>query len=133
GFTRRNHVAEKVIECLGMFAHGIGEGRTAFNVLPYLQQNFLEDLVFCLGSKDLDALHQRQAGINHDRKLPREDRELFLGDASTKDWKCNFFPLFFDLCDDDLLASESSADRFFVFSDEHAALNFVAASAFPFK
>ena len=56
--------------------------------------------------QQLQTLHQRQAGVDHDGELPREDREAARGDAAV--------PLFLarrqrDLRDEDLLAARATS------------------------
>ena len=46
----------------------------------YFTQGFFEGRVFLLFFKDLQALHQRQTGVDHRRKLAGEDDNVLAGD-----------------------------------------------------
>ena len=75
GFAGGDHVREEVVEDLGMLAHRVGEARAGLDVLADLHERALEGLVFLLAAEDLEALHERQTGVDHDRELPGEDRD----------------------------------------------------------
>ena len=59
-----------------MLLHRVGQRRAAFDVGARLQNDGREVLVLFLRAEDLEALHERQAGVDHHRELPREDREV---------------------------------------------------------
>src|SRR5712664_4087488 len=59
-----------------MTAHCGCKSRTLFDVLPHLGQHLLEILVLLLLREDVQALDQRQSGIDHDGELAREDRQV---------------------------------------------------------
>ena len=60
-----------------MASHRGGKRRAFFNVLTHLQQDLLEILVVLLLGQNFETLDQRQTGIDHHRKLAREDRQVF--------------------------------------------------------
>ena len=80
----RDHVGEEVVEDLGVLAHGVGEAGAALDVHPGLLQDLREGLVLLLAAQDLEALHERQAGVDHDRELAGEDREVLGGHAAAE-------------------------------------------------
>src|SRR5207302_675299 len=74
--TGLNHVGIQLIEDFRMSAHGRGQRRSLFHILAHLRENLLEIFVRLLLSQDIETLDQRQAGVDHDRELAREDRKL---------------------------------------------------------
>ena len=70
-----DHVDEEVVERLRVLAHRLGEGRARLDVLAHGEDDLLEESAVLLAAEDLEALHERQAGVDHDRELAREDRE----------------------------------------------------------
>ena len=63
-----------------MFFQGIGVRRARFDIHPNLIQQLAERPVIALGPENLEALHERQAGIYHGGELPREDDQVFVRD-----------------------------------------------------
>ena len=61
----------------GMLAHGIGQGGAAFYRGPHSDQRLLECRVLLVRTQNFQTLHQRQAGINHDRELAEKDSNVF--------------------------------------------------------
>ena len=61
---------------LGMLLHRVGQRRAAFDVGARGQDRLREVLVFLLGAQNLEALHERQARVDHDGELPHEDRQV---------------------------------------------------------
>ncbi len=56
--------------------------RARFDVAAHLLQRFLEGRVRMLLADGIEALDQRQTGVEHDRELPGEDGDLGLGDLA---------------------------------------------------
>src|SRR5581483_5817432 len=73
GFARVDHVDHKVVEDLGIAAHGVAQGRAAFHGGADAGERLLEGLGFLVGGQDFKALHEGQAGVDHDRELPEEN------------------------------------------------------------
>ena len=59
-----------------MLLHRVGERYSALDVRARRQNRLGEILVFFLIAENLEALHQRQARVDHDRELPHEDGEV---------------------------------------------------------
>ena len=126
---RGDHVAE-VVEDGRVLAHGVGQGRAALHRSPDAIQRLLESGILLVCSQDLETLHERQSGIDHDRELPEKDGDVFgLDLAGAKSRKRELFPLFRDHGHGDLLLSEHRDGGVFVFSDEHALLRLAGAGA----
>ena len=51
-------------------------------------QDLLKGLVLLLAGQNLEALHQRQAGVDHHRELAREDGQLLRVHAALRRWGC---------------------------------------------
>ena len=108
GLARRNHVREQRIERLRMLLHRIRQRGAAFDVGPSRENDRCEVLVFFLRSEDLETLNERQAGVDHDRELAREDRQVLRADAFAR-WLGGLGRRFLqraDLRDEDLLAAQ---------------------------
>ena len=60
----------------GCLLHRVGERRARLDVGPRLQDDRGEVLVLLLRAEDVEALHERQAGVDHDRELAGEDRQV---------------------------------------------------------
>src|SRR5579871_6155267 len=122
GFTGLDHVGREVIENVGVLTHGVGQSRTAFYRGTNARKRLLEGLVFLVGSENLETLHQRQAGIDHDRELPEEngdvlDRNL----AGTERRQREFLALFADGAGRDALTAQRLGQRLLVGSHPFAA------------
>src|SRR5271157_2379308 len=76
GLARLDHVGGQVVEDGGILAHGISQRRAPFDGGPDPEQGFLKAGVLLVGAENLQALHQRQAGVNHDGKLAEEHRNF---------------------------------------------------------
>ena len=72
----------------------------------YAGQNLLEGLVFLLAGQNLQALHQRQAGVDHHRELARENGQFLGIHAAAEGGDVEFLALLRELADVDLLALE---------------------------
>ena len=72
-------------------------------------QDLLEGLVFLLPGQNLQALDQRQAGVNHHRELAREDGQLLLIHAGSESGDVELLPLFGELADVDLARAAAVA------------------------
>ena len=72
----RDHVAEQRVEHFRVALHRLGQRHAAFDVGAGLQNDLREVLVLLLVAENVEALHERQAGVDHDRELPREDGEV---------------------------------------------------------
>src|SRR5208282_3022034 len=72
GLAGLDHVGRQVVEDDWILTHGIGQRGTTFDGGPDTEQRFLKAGVLLVGAENLQALHQRQAGVNHDRELAEE-------------------------------------------------------------
>ena len=59
-----------------MFLHRVGQRGAGFDVGARLEDDGREVLVFLLIPEDVQALHERQASVDHHGKLPREHRQV---------------------------------------------------------
>ena len=64
----------------GMLAHRIGERRARLDVGARLQDHGREVLVLFLRAENVEALDERQAGVDHHGELAREDGQVLGGD-----------------------------------------------------
>ena len=71
-----------------MLLHRIGQRRAAFDVAARLQNDARRSSCPLPGAENLEALHERQAGVDHHRELPREDREVL---GRRRPWRLAFF------------------------------------------
>src|SRR5205807_3829642 len=72
------------------------ERGTAFYGGAHCSQALLKSHVFLVPGKNFQALHQRQSGINHHRKLTEENGNIFGGHfAGTESRQVEFFALLF--------------------------------------
>src|SRR5271156_5363085 len=96
-------VVERVEDLLKLF-HGGGKSGATFDRAAHAVQNLLKGLVVLLAGENLQALHQRQTGVNHHRELAGEDAQ-FLGvhAAAAEGRNIEFLALLRELADVDLL------------------------------
>src|SRR4051812_42294953 len=95
--TSFDHVGGEVVKDLGEPTHGVRQRRAAFYRDAHAGESALEGHILLVGRKDLEALHQGQAGIDHDGELAEEDCDLlrfYL--AAAEFWQGEFFALFLD-------------------------------------
>jgi hypothetical protein len=59
-----------------MLFHCIGERGAAFDIGAHLQNGRAEVLVLFLRAENLETLHERQTGVDHDGELTGENREV---------------------------------------------------------
>ena len=69
-----------------MLAHRVGEVGPGFDVGPYLLNDLPESPVLFLLAQNLEALHERQSGVEHDRELAREDGYTLGADPVAGTW-----------------------------------------------
>ena len=103
-----------------MLLHRIRQRRAAFDVAASRENDLREVLVLFLRAEDLETLHERQAGVDHDRELAREDRQVlrvrpFCADLAWRPWR-RFLDRV-DLRDEDLLAAQRGDRRVHRFGD----------------
>src|ERR1039457_4642921 len=117
-----DHIHEEVVERLGVLTHRLGERGAGFDVLPHGQDDLLEEAAVLLAAQDLEALHERQAGVDHDRELAREDREAPGADAASAELRHGqLLALLLDRRDVDLPAPEVGDREILRIGDEDAA------------
>ena len=63
-----------------MLAHRVGQRRARLHVGAGRQNRVREVLVLFLRAENVEALHQRQPGVDHHRELTGEHREVLGGD-----------------------------------------------------
>src|ERR1051326_5038589 len=72
----RHHVYVKVVEHLRVLLERLGERTAAFDVLFDGPDDVAEKLVLGLLAQDVEALYDRQAGVDHGGELPRKDHDV---------------------------------------------------------
>jgi hypothetical protein len=78
--ARRNHVREQRIERVGELPHRIGQRGAALHRGSRLQDDLGEVLVVFLVAENIEALHERQPGVDHHRELAGEHGQGLGGD-----------------------------------------------------
>ena len=115
GFSSLDHVGSEVVEDVGILAHSIGQRRAPFHRGANPGQRFLKRLVLLVGRKDFQALHQRQTGIDHDRELAEENRDVLgLNLARSKRGQSELFAFFADCPWGNALAPQVLRQHLFV-------------------
>jgi hypothetical protein len=71
-----DHVDEQVVEDLVVLAQRLGEGRAGFDVVLQLADDAAEFLVLGLARQDVEALDDRQTGVDHRAELTGEDDDV---------------------------------------------------------
>jgi hypothetical protein len=66
----------------GVLAEGLRQRTAGFDVGLDVQEQFADRRVVVSASDDFKGLQQRHAGLHHRRQLPREQRDVLLGDLS---------------------------------------------------
>src|SRR4029077_16665425 len=84
-------------------------------------QHLLKRLILLLARQNLQALHEWQTGIDHDRKLASEDCEFFGVHAAAEGWNIEFLPLLGHLRRRDLLALQQRRKLRLVRGGHHPA------------
>ncbi len=122
GFTGFDHVGGQIIEDLGVLAHGVGQGGATFDRGAHARQRLLERWVLLVGGQNLQTLHQRQAGVDHDRELAEEDGNVLdLDLAGAEGRHDKFLALFADGAGSDALAAQLRGQGLFVGGNALAA------------
>ncbi len=67
-----------------MLLEGGGEGGARLHIRPDIIEGLFEGLVVLLLGEDIEALDQRESGIDHCRKLPSDDGQVSLADLPPK-------------------------------------------------
>src|SRR6266516_1708669 len=119
--TGLDHVDVQGIEDLWRAAHCRREGRAAFDLTARSGQDLLKDLVLLLARQNLKTLYKRQTGIDHDRALSREDRELLGLHAATESGHAEFLALFGHFRGGDLLPLQQARQLSLVGSGHYSA------------
>src|SRR5581483_9756861 len=76
--ARLNEVAIELVEDLRVLAERVAEGRTAFDAALDVAKDAAEELVVGLVGEDVEALHDRETGVDHRREEARERDEVLL-------------------------------------------------------
>jgi hypothetical protein len=130
--ARGDHVDVELVEALRVLTHRVGEAGTALDVHPRLLQDLAEGLVLLLAAQDLEALHERQARVDHHRELASEDREVLRGNPAAELGQHELAPLLLHGRDQDLVAPQDLHHGFFVVGDPLAGNHLaVAGLALP--
>src|SRR6202047_1332251 len=133
GLARLDHVGSQVVKDDRKPAHGVGQRGATFDRGPDTEQRLLKGGILLVGAENLQALHQRQAGIDHDRELAEEHRNfLDLDLAAAKRGQGEFLALLPDRARRDPLLTELRGQT--VLGGGYAlSLNFLARSGLPRK
>jgi hypothetical protein len=75
-FAGGHHVGIEIIKDLGMHLHGTGKIAAGFHFLLHRLDGRHKLFVFLLFGENLQALHKRHTGIDHDRELAREHGDV---------------------------------------------------------
>src|SRR5437667_110985 len=84
-------------------AHRGRERRASFDLRARPRQDLLKELILLLAGQNFETLDEWQTGVDHDRELTRENRQLFSIDASAKGRNVEFLPLLSHFCRGNLL------------------------------
>ena len=118
GFAGFDHVGGEVIEDDRVLPHCVGQCRAAFHRGPHAGQRLLKRLVFLVGRQDFQTLHQGQAGIDHDRELAKEDRDVLgLDLCRTECGHREFFALFANGARRNAIAAQRLRQRLLIGGD----------------
>jgi hypothetical protein len=116
-----------------ILAHGIGQRGAAFDGGADAEQRFLKGRVLLVGAENLQALHQRQAGVDHDRELAEEHRHfLDLDLAAAERGHGKFLALLPDGAGRDAFLAELGRQSIFVGGDA-LSLNFLTRCGLSLK
>jgi hypothetical protein len=118
-----DHVHVEIVEGLGVPPHGVGQRRARLDVLAHLQEDLREALVLLLVREDLEALHQRQSGVDHDGELAGEDRERLGRHPAPDLGEGDLLAALADAGDDDVLAAQGREGDLLGVGREHALLD----------
>ena len=77
-----DEIDEQGVEDRGVALERLGEGRAGFDIILDLLDNRLEEFIILLAPEDVEALDDRQPGIDHGSELAGEDDELVLLDPA---------------------------------------------------
>ena len=77
GLAGGDHVGIEIVENLGLILHSGGEAISGFDVDLHRFDRSCKFLVVLSVRKNFQTLHKGHAGIDHDRKLPGENRNIF--------------------------------------------------------
>ena len=130
--TGGDHVDEQIIEGRRLPLHRLGQGHARLDVGSHAVDDLGELLVLLLIREDLEALHERQASVEHDGELPGEDRDVLDRDPHRQVWQeGNLLALLLEIGDLNLLAAQCRSGCVAVVRDQHSALRY-ARSVSPF-
>ena len=101
-----------MIEDFGVAAERIAERRALLDARLYVSKNGSEKLVVGLSLKDVEALHDGKARVDHGREEARKRDDIFLADARAN-LKINRLRFFFDFRRLQLLGAQPLVDRVF--------------------
>src|SRR5208337_697912 len=128
-----DHVGGQVVKDIRILAHGIGQRGATFDGGPDPEQRFLEAGILLVGAENLQALDQWQAGVDHDRELAEEYRDVLdLDLAGAKGGHRKFLALLPNGAGRDALLAELGGEP--VLGGSYAlSLNFLARSVLSRK
>ena len=104
GLARAHQVAEQRVEIQGVLLERLLQARARFDVGLDVEQQLRHRGVAVALADDIEGLQQRHARLHHGRHLPREERDVLLGDPAAAQ------PLSLDLDDPDALAAQRRVD-----------------------
>jgi hypothetical protein len=101
-----HQVAEQRVEVKRVLAKSGGERRAGLDLGLDLEQELRHRRVRRALADDVEGLQQRHARLHHRRELPREQRDVLVGDLAA-----GADPLLPDLGDEDALTPQSGVDH----------------------
>ncbi len=104
--TGRDEVHEESVKDLRVTSQALGEGPALLHVRLDVLQDRVELLVLALRAEDVEALHQREARVDHRRELTHEDDQVLLGHRAAQ-VDMEFLGLLLDLEGIELLRAET--------------------------
>jgi hypothetical protein len=110
---------EEIVEDARVAPQGVAEGGALFDVPLDIAKRGLENPIFLLVRENVEALHEREPGVDHGGELPREDDELFRIDARS-DLKVRERAALANFDGVKLLLAKPSLDGGLVFGLHHA-------------
>jgi hypothetical protein len=102
----------EIVENFRVLAQGIRESGATLDISLDLQNGLGKRLVLGLLAQDVQALDEREAGIDHCRELTREEDKILLSDLAAEPRERQFLGFGFDGGDNDMLLAQGGNSGF---------------------